>query len=50
MYYVLLSFLLLTGCYKVAPDEDELQTVPTTNNPHLVPGPQRSNPLPAMPY
>lgn len=30
----------LVGCYRWAPDEDELETVPTTNNPYLLPKPQ----------
>jgi hypothetical protein len=50
MRLALLTFLLLAGCYKTAPDEDELRTVPVTNNPHALPGPIRSNPLQALGY
>ena len=50
MRLFLLGFLLLTSCYKTAPDEDELITVPATNNPNGLPGPARSNPLQAIGY
>jgi len=36
---------LFTGCYKAGPGEDETQTVPVTNNPHLMPGDMPSSPL-----
>jgi len=47
---ILVSLLLLAGCYKTAPDEGELNTVPVTNNPNLLPGPARASPLQAMGY
>lgn len=50
MRIILLPLLLLTGCYKTAPDAGALNTVPVTNNPNLLPGPARANPLQAMGY
>lgn len=50
MKFFLVFLLVLTGCYKTAPDEGELNTVPVTNNPNLLPGPARANPLQALGY
>lgn len=50
MKLIVVGLLLLAGCYKSAPEENELRTVPVTNNPNILPGPQRSNPLQALGY
>lgn len=37
----LFAFLLLvalSGCFQAYNDEDDLRTVPVTNNPHIIPG------------
>gem|GEM_PF-3293495 len=34
---VLISLLALTGCFQTFNDDDNLHTVPVTNNPHIVP-------------
>lgn len=44
----LLCLVIAAGCYKTGPDEEGLHTVPVTNNPHLLPGPARSSPLPML--
>jgi len=28
----------ITGCYQIHSDDDDLRTVPVTNNPNIVPG------------
>lgn len=38
----------LAGCYQLAPAEDDMRTVPVTNNPNLLPGPVKTNPLPMV--
>lgn len=43
---IVLGVLLLGGCYKMAPDDDALSTVPATNNPNILPGQAKSSPLP----
>jgi len=35
--YLLFSLLALTGCFQTYNDDDDLRTVPVTNNPHVVP-------------
>lgn len=44
-----LFFLLivLTGCFQAYSEEDELRTIPVTNNPHVVPN--HSSAIPGMP-
>ncbi|MBS0616018.1 MAG: hypothetical protein JSR58_05650 [Verrucomicrobia bacterium] len=42
------SLLFLAGCYEWAPPQDDLRTVPVTNNPHVLPGVTRPSPLPNM--
>ena len=42
--------IFLGGCYKISPEEDELRTVPTTNNPNVFPSSPRPNTLPAAAY
>ncbi len=32
-----LSLLVLTSCFQTYGDDDDLRTVPVTNNPHVVP-------------
>jgi hypothetical protein len=44
---VVLVFLTLAGCYRLAPGEGEISTVPVTNNPHALPGPMNANPMPS---
>lgn len=39
LFLNILLACLLTSCYRLGPDEDE-DTVPITNNPHLMPRPQ----------
>lgn len=34
---ILLAFFALSSCFQTYNDEDELRTVPITNNPHIVP-------------
>ncbi len=34
---VLLILLALAGCFQTYSEDDELRTVPVTNNPHVVP-------------
>lgn len=38
----------VAGCYKVAPGEGEISTVPVTNNPNAMPGPMKSSPMPSV--
>ena len=45
--FLLLGLLALTACAEVDNDNDELQTVPVTNNPQLIPG--SSGGLPGIP-
>lgn len=35
--FILLSLLALAGCFQAYNEDDELRTVPVTNNPHVVP-------------
>jgi len=52
MMKILVLFALLlsiSGCYQLAPAEDDMRTVPVTNNPNLLPGPVKTNPLPMVP-
>ncbi len=44
------ALVLLTGCYDGLSREDDLRTVPTTNNPHVHPGYERPTSLPQMQY
>ena len=32
-----LSLLLLAGCFQTSSDDEDLRTVPITNNPYIVP-------------
>jgi hypothetical protein len=32
-----LSLLILSGCYSMSSEEDDLRTVPITNNPYVIP-------------
>ena len=34
---LILSLLVLAGCFQSYNDDDDLRTVPVTNNPHVVP-------------
>jgi len=36
-YALLIVLTVLTGCFQAYNSEDELRTVPVTNNPHVVP-------------
>ena len=38
---------LLTGCFQAYSEDDELRTVPVTNNPHIVPN-YGSSPIPGV--
>lgn len=40
--------VILAGCYSAGPDEDDTRTVPITNNPHAMPGPMKTSPLPSI--
>jgi hypothetical protein len=44
---VVVLILTLAGCYRLAPGEDEISTVPVTNNPHAMPGPMNTSPMPS---
>ena len=49
-YFLLLTlFLLLQGCYKTS-DEDDLRTVPVTNNPNYIIDSGKTNGIPGMGY
>ncbi|HNA62114.1 MAG TPA: hypothetical protein PKW79_03460 [Rhabdochlamydiaceae bacterium] len=39
---------LLAGCYESGPEEDDVRTVPVTNNPNAMPGPMKMSPLPSI--
>ncbi len=45
---ILFLALGLAGCYRVAPDEGEISTVPVTNNPNAMPGPMKSGGMPSV--
>lgn len=34
---IFMSLLCLAGCFQTYNDDDDLRTVPVTNNPHVVP-------------
>lgn len=34
---IFLSLLTLTSCFQTTNEDDDLRTVPVTNNPHVVP-------------
>jgi len=36
-HWVFFSLLALSGCFQAYNPDDELRTVPVTNNPHIVP-------------
>lgn len=36
-YWIFFSLLSLTGCFQAYNPDDDLRTVPVTNNPHIVP-------------
>lgn len=36
LFLLLLSFICLSGCYQIHSDDD-LRTVPITNNPNIIP-------------
>ena len=36
----------LTGCYEAGPQDTATLTVPVTNNPHALPGPMKTSPMP----
>ncbi len=38
----------LTGCYEAGPKDTATLTVPVTNNPHALPGPIKSSPMPNL--
>ncbi len=35
--FFLLPLLTLTGCFQIYDEDDDLRTIPVTNNPHVVP-------------
>jgi hypothetical protein len=35
--WIFCIFLGLTGCFQAYNEEDDIRTVPVTNNPHIVP-------------
>lgn len=35
--FILIAFLGLTGCMQTQSEDDDLRTVPVTNNPYIVP-------------
>ncbi len=41
---------LLSGCYELAPKDEDLRTIPVTNNPHAHPGYERPSSVPQMQY
>ncbi|MGR3912120.1 MAG: hypothetical protein QRY71_02265 [Candidatus Rhabdochlamydia sp.] len=45
--FVLLSFLM-TGCYRISPEEDYISTIPITNNRQAMPGIHQAAPFPAV--
>jgi hypothetical protein len=44
----ILLIMTLAGCYKMAPEEGEISTVPVTNNPNAMPGPMKTSPMPSV--
>ena len=53
MYWIVVwlsALSLLAGCYGLSPTEEDLRTVPVTNNPHVHPGYQRPTSVPQMQY
>ena len=45
--FVLLAIsCALTGCYEAGPKDTATLTVPVTNNPHALPGPMKTSPMP----
>lgn len=44
------SLALLSGCYELSPQEEDLRTVPVTNNPHVHPGYERPKSVPQIQY
>ena len=47
LLYLIFAVLFLSGCYQMHCDED-LRTVPVTNNPTIVPNRGGSFPFPSM--
>ena len=35
--WIFISFVALAGCFQTTNPDDDLRTVPVTNNPHVVP-------------
>ena len=46
-YSLLILLTVLTGCFQAYNEEDDLRTIPVTNNPHVVPN--HGSGLPGMP-
>jgi hypothetical protein len=38
----------LTGCFEAGPADTATLTVPVTNNPHAMPGPMKTSPMPNL--
>lgn len=36
-FFFIVATLLLTGCFQTYNEDDDLRTIPVTNNPHVVP-------------
>ncbi len=37
VFILLCSLLVLAGCYQMHSDDDDLRTIPVTNNPNILP-------------
>lgn len=35
--YIYLMLLFLTGCFQAYNEDEDIRTVPVTNNPHIIP-------------
>lgn len=35
--WIFISFFSLTGCFQAYNEDEDIRTVPVTNNPHIVP-------------
>jgi hypothetical protein len=52
MWKKIIVFLVLSGalagCFDAGPEDPATRTVPVTNNPHAMPGPMKSSPMPNL--
>ena len=53
MYLIAIAMTLLallSGCYELSPQGEDLRTVPITNNPYVHPGYERPTSVPQIQY